>query len=170
MTKAETNHAEQNAISWMDSIKEMVTAIDPESWDRLEELRDMDKEDMDKEDTLELAYLEAMAADPTHPKTNAPWTASPWNSATTARTSFLTRAPTTSIGRTNMLKEWNTYKCPRCGSEEVSVLAQVSVRPMEFGCEVTGDVILEGSDFTCCNECDWEGYKDTLILSPAKED
>ena len=58
-----------------------------------------------------------------------------------------------------------TYKCPQCGSENVSVMAMVSVRPTEFGAEVRGEIIMEPDDSSCCNDCDWEGVMMGLDLS-----
>ncbi|HUX46736.1 MAG TPA: hypothetical protein VMV58_01860, partial [Desulfosporosinus sp.] len=36
----DTNHAEQNAIAWAESIADYVEAADSETWDRLEKLRE----------------------------------------------------------------------------------------------------------------------------------
>lgn len=36
----ETNHAQENAAAWMDNIVSFALAINPESWDRREELQD----------------------------------------------------------------------------------------------------------------------------------
>lgn len=70
----EENHARQNASAWMDTVHEYVRALDSESWERLEELRDEkarlasqeleadeEPEEMDESDVQELAKLEAMA-------------------------------------------------------------------------------------------------------------
>ena len=60
----------------------------------------------------------------------------------------------------------NTYKCPACQSEDVTVMAQVSVRPTEFGGEGRGELILEHDDSACCNSCEWTGVMSNLILGP----
>lgn len=52
--------------------------------------------------------------------------------------------------------DMKTYKCPQCGSQDVSVMAMVSVYT-EFGAEVRGDIIMEPGDSACCNNCEWEG-------------
>jgi len=64
----------------------------------------------------------------------------------------------------------NTYKCPKCDGEDVSVLVRISCRPTEYGVEVHGDAIKEHDDFACCNECEWEGVMGNLVLGPALDE
>lgn len=52
-----TDLAYQNASAWMDTINEYAKALDPETWERLEELREMADEDLTKEDWEERAHL-----------------------------------------------------------------------------------------------------------------
>lgn len=62
----ETDHARANAASWMDSASEFVEAMNQETWDRLEELRDERDScadtayPMDCDDLSELERLEAL--------------------------------------------------------------------------------------------------------------
>ena len=45
MMNTETNHALENAKSWMESIESMLFAADENNWDRLEELKDSLEDD-----------------------------------------------------------------------------------------------------------------------------
>ncbi len=54
-----TNHAEQNAQAWADSIHLAALALDEDNWDRFEELSD----DAGPDDAAELAELQEMAAE-----------------------------------------------------------------------------------------------------------
>lgn len=62
MSTNETNHAYRNASAWMDSILEMVAALDCD-FDRLEELKETAAEDMDDSDREELAELLEIAGE-----------------------------------------------------------------------------------------------------------
>lgn len=54
----ETNHAYQNASAWMTSISDYVEAMNPETWERLEELRDeRDSGDLTNEEYAEISRL-----------------------------------------------------------------------------------------------------------------
>ena len=63
----------------------------------------------------------------------------------------------------------NTYKCPECGSEDVSVMVHVACRPTECGAEVLGDIIREYDDPALCESCPWTGIMGGLDLTPALE-
>ena len=54
-----TNHAEQNAAAWAESIEAYIVAMDQDSWDRLEELGE--ETAFDKEPTAYHAELEELA-------------------------------------------------------------------------------------------------------------
>lgn len=53
----------------------------------------------------------------------------------------------------------SAYKCPQCGSTDVRISAEVTVRPTGDGCEVTGDITWDGGAFTSCQseECGHTG-------------
>jgi hypothetical protein len=56
MNTNEQDHARSNATTWMDTILEMVAALDCD-YDRLDELKEMDAEELDAEELAELAEL-----------------------------------------------------------------------------------------------------------------
>jgi len=59
---AEKNHAEQNAIRWMETITEQMAALEMD-WERYEELKNMDPADMSEEEKTELSELKETAGE-----------------------------------------------------------------------------------------------------------
>ena len=59
------------------------------------------------------------------------------------------------------------YRCPVCGTTEVTVMCLVPCRPIEGGVEVVGDIQRDGSDWAGCEQCEWVGKLKDLHLWPS---
>ena len=63
MTTETTDHARGNASSWMDTVNEYARALNPETWERLEELRSQVEDARDSVDSLDESALSSVALD-----------------------------------------------------------------------------------------------------------
>ena len=64
-----------------------------------------------------------------------------------------------------------TYKCPQCGSENISVTASVAILPTENAPKVLGDPEWSNHDSAQCLEdgCDWNGEAGCLKFTRARK-
>jgi hypothetical protein len=60
-----------------------------------------------------------------------------------------------------------TYKCPKCGSEDVKVIGKAAAHPTEQGVEDAEPITWDETSEAYCNGCDWSGQGGDLTLSPA---
>lgn len=60
------------------------------------------------------------------------------------------------------------HKCPKCGTVDVRISAEVTVQPIEKGCEVTGDITWNGDSFIACqaDECGHTGIVEEFECDP----